>query len=60
VDYALRLATYPGDLLAEELHKLRSLYEEIVALRGLGFVADEGNEHLGPALRRRLGRGPWG
>lgn len=41
LDYASRLATAPGPLLYEEMHKLFSLADEIHALRGLGGVADD-------------------
>lgn len=44
--YAIRLATYEGELLQEERHKLASLCEEVEALRSLGFSvsADLENE----------------
>ena len=38
--YAIRLASAPGRLIFEEIHKLFSLCDEIHALRALGFTAD--------------------
>jgi hypothetical protein len=40
IRYASGLASAPGALLYEEMHKLFSLADEIYALRGLGYVAD--------------------
>jgi hypothetical protein len=38
--YAIRLASAPGRLMFEEIHKLFSLCDEVHALRALGFAAD--------------------
>lgn len=41
MQYAIRLAEHPSELLYEEMHKLYSLCDEIRALQELGLVADE-------------------
>jgi hypothetical protein len=49
LEYAVRLADAPGDLLGEEMYKLVSLCDEAEALRYFGFAAD-------PALEREFAR----
>jgi hypothetical protein len=49
LEYAVRLAGAPGDLLGEEMYKLVSLCDEAQALRYFGFAAD-------PALEREFAR----
>ncbi len=54
-DYAIQLASAPGPLIYEEMHKLLSLANEIHALRRLGFaLGDDRVEELGVELRRRF------
>jgi hypothetical protein len=55
IRYAVRIAAADGQLLYEEIDKLMSLCDEIHALRGLGFFADEQSvEHFEAAVRARL------
>lgn len=55
VNYAVRLALDPHDLLYEEMHKLFSLLDEIHALGQIGLtVAPEMTEELNSAVRRRF------
>lgn len=59
VAYALRLASYDGDLGYEEMHKLFSLCDEIEALRALGLMFSDGDRRaLMSALEQRFGREP--
>jgi hypothetical protein len=58
--YGSRLASAPGQLLYEELHKLFSLADDVHALRALGFSADQSLvERFAADLRARFAAQPW-
>jgi hypothetical protein len=52
--YAIRLATAPGRLEYEEMHKVLSLANEIHALRQLGFSLDGRSDELDASLHDRF------
>jgi len=59
VDYATKLANWPGELLYEEMHKLFSLCDTIQALEGLGVEPrPELAESYAAAVRNRFTREP--
>jgi hypothetical protein len=41
IRYASRLASPPGELIYEEMHKLFSLLDDVYALRATGYSADQ-------------------
>ncbi len=59
VEYARRLASAPGELLYEEMHKLFSLCDDVRALRELGLtIGAKELEEMEAALRARFSAEP--
>jgi hypothetical protein len=58
-EYARRLASAPGELLYEEMHKLFSLCDDVRALRELGLdIGAKDLEEMDAALRARFSAEP--